>query len=187
MINVRDKVLVTSECATFGLKGIVKKVYGNHATVKLENGFVRNYNVLSLYKEDKMSVNNFKNCLNFVSVRFTAGTNTSASYTFANYIEGLEAGDLVVCDTARGYSLARVVAVDVAVNNVNVTREIVERVDTKAFEIRVARRKQLEELKARLDQRAAALQTTAIYEMLAEKDEEMAMLLDAYKVATGGK
>ena len=50
-----------------------------------------------------------------------------------------------------------------------------------AFEERKARAAQLVELKARMDQKVQQLQKAAVYEMLAEKDPELAAMLQAYK------
>ena len=60
-------------------------------------------------------------------------------------------------------------------------REIVCKVDMSAFEERKAKAAQLVELKARMDSKVQQLQKAAVYEMLAEKDPELAEMLKAYK------
>lgn len=50
-----------------------------------------------------------------------------------------------------------------------------------AFEDRKAKAAQLVELKARMDSKIKQLQKAAVYEMLAEKDPELAEMLKTYK------
>ena len=116
-------------------------------------------------------------------VAFLNGTNTDKTYRYALYDSGIQPEDIVVVQTGHhGLAVARVVSTDGEPNGpVSHGREIVCKVDTTAFEERKARAAQLVELKARMDQKVQQLQKAAVYEMLAEKDPELAAMLQAYK------
>ena len=116
-------------------------------------------------------------------VAFLNGTNTNKTYNYALYDSDIRPEDLVVVQTGHhGLAVARVVSTDGEPNGpVSHGREIVCKVDTTAFEERKARAAQLVELKARMDQKVQQLQKAAVYEMLAEKDPELAAMLQAYK------
>lgn len=115
-------------------------------------------------------------------VAFLNGTNTDKTYNYALYDFSISPEDIVVVQTGHhGLAVARVEALGEPNGPVSHGREIVCKVDLSAFEERKARAAQLVELKARMDQKVQQLQKAAVYEMLAEKDPELAAMLQAYK------
>ena len=65
--------------------------------------------------------------------------------------------------------------------NPPVTREVICRVDFKAFEGRIEARKQRELLKKKMDKLVRDNQELILYQAIADKNPEMAALLDQYK------
>ena len=65
--------------------------------------------------------------------------------------------------------------------NKNITAEVVAYVDTSAYEERVAKRKEAEELKKKMDQVIKQMEENNKYEMYAEKNPELKEMLNAYK------
>ena len=109
------------------------------------------------------------------------------TYRYALYDSGIQPEDIVVVQTGHhGLAVARVVSTDGEPNGpVSHGREIVCKVDMSAYEGRKARAAQLVELKARMDSKVQQLQKAAVYEMLAEKDPELATMLQTYKELLG--
>lgn len=116
-------------------------------------------------------------------VAFLNGTNTDKTYNYALYDFSIQPEDIVVVQTGHhGLAVARVVSTDGEPNGpVSHGREIVCKVDMSAYEERKVRAAQLVELKARMDSKVKQLQKAAVYEMLAEKDPELAAMFQAYK------
>ena len=115
-------------------------------------------------------------------VAFLNGTNADKTYHYALYDSAIRPEDIVVVQTGHhGLAVARVVALGEPNGPVSHGREIVCKVDMSAFEERKAKAAQLVELKARMDSKVQQLQKAAVYEMLAEKDPELAEMLKAYK------
>lgn len=191
-----DIVIIISQCQTTGYEGTVTKVYPNLYGNQMEYIAVnlpalhieRIYNSRSVEiktsKKGEVKMNNkFNDCTSIVGVNFLQGYNTAKEYAFACYDKEVSAGDLVVCDTANGISVARVCTVYEKENypsNV-VGKEIICKIDIAAFEERKAVRARKQELKAKMDKRVKQLQDTAIYETLAKDDEELAELLAEFK------
>lgn len=120
------------------------------------------------------------------SVKFLDGSNHGTLYSYALYDPSISVGDIVVVKTGHhGFVLAEVaeIAPEVA-SAVQFGREIVTKVDFTAFDARKAKAKRLKELKQKMDAKVKELQTTALYEMLAEKDPELGALLADYKALT---
>lgn len=101
-------------------------------------------------------------------------------YTFADYTHYLSEGNLVVVDTCNGLKLGRVVSLDGKESKNKKLRDVVNVVDTFSFDERCKAKKRREELKIKMDAKVKELQTIAVYEMLAEKDPELAEMLDEY-------
>lgn len=119
-------------------------------------------------------------------VAFFDGTNTDKTYRYALYDSTIQPEDTVVVQTGHhGLAVARVVSLGEPNGPVSHGREIICKVDMTAFEERKARAAQLVELKARMDSKVQQLQKAAVYEMLAEKDPELAAMLQAYKDLLG--
>lgn len=119
-------------------------------------------------------------------VKFLDGTNKDKEYFYALFDEYL-VGDLVVVQTGHhGLALAEITSVDGSgKEKVKCSREIITRVDMKAFCERRDKRESLAQLKKDMDKKVKELQETAIYELLAEKDPSLAAMLTQYKILAG--
>lgn len=119
-------------------------------------------------------------------VKFLDGTNKDKEYFYALFDE-YYVGELVVVQTGHhGFALAEISSIDCSgKNRVKCSREIVSRVEMRAFCERQERREALARLKKDMDKKVKELQETALYELLAEKDPALAAMLADYKQLTG--
>lgn len=131
----------------------------------------------------------------YVAVVFNVSTNgafdnTDKKYLFACYEKDVAVGDIVVVDTRYGFQLVTVTKVlnDTPEQVVRFTKEmkknlkeVVCKVNTEEFTARKEKAEKRAELKAEMDKRVKELQASAIYEMLAEKDDSLKQLLQQYK------
>lgn len=198
-MEVGAKVQVTKHSSSYGGKFsgefgevvCVKTPSYNKFAVKLENriNFASNYGaywfkpseiiVISTIKEENIMFGNYKRA----GVKFLEGNNTDIEYQYALYDYTIHQGDLVVVKTGHhGLSLAVVTTVsDEGLNLIQCNREVVAKVDMTAFEERRKRAERMTVLKAQMDSKVKELQNFAVYEMLAEKDENLKTLLAEYK------
>lgn len=184
-----DRVKVTSGCLTSGKVGTVTGYCNgyNHnvVIVHLDCGYVRNYNELSLtsiekYKGEQIMAltGNFK----IATVNFIQGYNTSKEYGFALFDDGIKEGDIVLCDSDNGYSIAKVVGVmSQEEYGKSVTKEIVCKCDFVPFEKRKAVRKQKVEIKKKLDKAVQDNQDLILYKTIAQSNPDVAALLAEYE------
>lgn len=116
-------------------------------------------------------------------VKFIQGMNTTKEYAFALFDKDVQKDDFVLCDTANGYGVAKVVDIksQVDYNGVLITKEIICKVDFTAYNQRVENRKRKESLKKRMDNMLAANQELVLYKALAEVNPEMKALLEEYQ------
>ena len=131
----------------------------------------------------------------YVAVVFNVSTNgafvnTDKEYLFACYEKDVAVGDIVVVDTRYGFQLVTVTKVlnDTPEQVARFTKEmkknlkeVVCKVNTEEFTARKEKAEKRAELKAEMDKRVKELQASAIYEMLAEKDDSLKQMLQQYK------
>lgn len=131
----------------------------------------------------------------YVAVVFNVSTNgafdnTDKEYLFACYEKDVAVGDIVVVDTRYGFQLVTVTKVlnDTPEQVVRFTKEmkknlkeVVCKVNMEEFTARKEKAEKRAELKAEMDKRVKELQASAIYEMLAEKDDSLKQMLQQYK------
>lgn len=131
----------------------------------------------------------------YVAVVFNVSTNgafdnTDKEYLFACYEKDVAVGDIVVVDTRYGFQLVTVTKVlnDTSEQVVRFTKEmkknlkeVVCKVNTEEFTARKEKAEKRAEIKAEMDKRVKELQASAIYEMLAEKDDSLKQMLQQYK------
>lgn len=111
------------------------------------------------------------------------------TYYYAIYDDGRKycPGDkVIVSGAANGIiqTIEKIIDPETAVNrmeNKNITAEVIAYVDTSAYEERVAKRKEAEELKKKMDQVIKQMEENNKYEMYAEKNPELKEMLNAYK------
>lgn len=127
-----------------------------------------------------INTNHITNYLNTAKIHFMDDRDILRTYDYANYIPDLNPGDMcVVMSAQHGMGVAKVEEI-VWENDIPLSREIVCKIDTWAYDDRVETRKKAAELKQKMQERAKKLQDIAIYKMLAEKDAEMAQLLSEF-------
>ena len=111
------------------------------------------------------------------------------TYYYAIYDDGRKycPGDkVIVSGAANGIiqTIEKIIDPETAVNrmgNKNITAEVIAYVDTSAYEERVAKRKEAEELKKKMDQVIKQMEENNKYEMYAEKNPELKEMLNVYK------
>lgn len=119
--------------------------------------------------------------LNIAEIEFLNEQTAFRTFDYANFDPDLKEGDLCVVATARhGLALANVVSIKASADKA-LEREIVAKVDTKEYSNRVETRQKAAELKAKMQERAKALQDLVLYQTLAKEDPEMAQLLQDFK------
>ena len=121
-------------------------------------------------------------------VKFLSGTNTNTEYEYAMFDDCGKIGNVVVVASANhGLGLAKIT--DIISKEEAVTqkfeREIITPVYMDAYEERKKNRARLQELNNQMDKRAQELNKLAIFEMLAEKDESLKVMLEEYKGLIG--
>lgn len=115
-----------------------------------------------ILKENTMNNNNITNYLNLVKIEYVEDKKIS-NHTYANFDGGIVKGDMVIVSTPyAGLALGTVVEV-IERNDVDTTNEVVCKVDTTAYDTRVANRAKAAELKAKMRERAKQLQDIALY------------------------
>lgn len=139
-------------------------------------------NTIDILEENNMQ--NITNYLNIAKIRFIDGNNSS-TYEYANFDPSLKEGDMCVVKSAHnGLGVATVVEI-INRTDIQTLREVVAKVDTEAYDLRVANRAQMAELKGKMKERAKQLQDIALYQMLAKDDPDMAALLNEYQSISG--
>lgn len=118
-----------------------------------------------------------------VGVQFLDAGENGKKYMYALYDTTIQVGDTVVVKTGHhGLGLAKVVSLeDGRQDEVHCGREVICKVDMTAYEERREKARKLAELKRKMDVKVQQLQQTAIYELLSEKDPELAALLQEFK------
>lgn len=123
---------------------------------------------------------------NFTVVGVKFPTNNGKEYAFACYEDNLNIDDLIVVRNSNGsYSLATVASIglldkDKVLNGC----EVVDKIDLTASEARYAKAKEIADLKKEMDEKVAALQAVALYELMAEKDPALKAMLEQFKELT---
>lgn len=121
------------------------------------------------------------NYWNIAEIEFLDEKVLFRTYDYANFDPELKEGDLCVVATAHhSLALANVVSIKVSTGQA-LEREIVAKVDTADYGHRVEIRQKAAELKAKMQERAKALQDLVLYQTLAKEDPEMAQLLQDFK------
>ena len=191
--NLNDVVVINNpSLKTHGQIGIVINPYFDRSYVKLDSGktvYYSNENLMHTTrgKEECNKVyitGDFK----VAKVKFLSGNNTNTEYEYALF-DDFMVGDIVIVSAANnGFSIAKISAIidrdEAQVKKFE--REVVARVDLFDWETRVEKRKRMQELNGKMEKRAQELNKLAVFEMLAEKDPSLKVMLDEYKELVGG-
>ena len=196
--KTNDKVRVINlNLLTYNSIGVVEGVnyWGDAVNVRLDGvsrTFTYNPKNLTLISEEEYNTNtkgdNKMIMGNYMvaMVKFVQGTNTTKEYAFALFDYSIVINDLVLCDTANGYNVARVVEIfPKSECKADVTKEIICNVDFEAYNIRKDNREKARQLKVEMEKKVKAMQELTLYEMMAEKSPELKEMLDNYKSLIG--
>lgn len=111
---------------------------------------------------------------------------SSCKYHFALYDDGVEynVGDMVVFSNgSTPATISEIISAEEAKEKYKgtITAEVIGKVDTSAYDERVAKRKEKERLKKELDKRKKEIQQKLDNEYYASKDKDFAELLAQYE------
>lgn len=109
---------------------------------------------------------------------------TSKQYCFKSDLD-LQIGDKVVCDCSTGLSVGEVVNIHDEVTT-KATRWVVQKVDLTEHKAKMERQRALANLEKEMTRRAKELTDVRRFEILAQGDPQMAMLLSRYKYLVNG-
>ena len=185
-----------AELQTYNQTGIVEKVFGQSVCVQLfsrDTALTYNFRSLKLVeknndeaiKGEEIMMGNYTVC----TIKFVEGTNTGREYHYALYDDNICCGDYVVVKSANhGLGIAQVVEIipDGCVTQAmrdycNAGREVISAFDMVVYNDRVEKRKRAKELKAEMNKKMKEMQELAMFELMAEKNPELAEMLATYK------
>lgn len=190
---IGDEVLISSKGSCTGMTGKITGKweqigYDNCWKVKVEN---HNKNITICVREDNISKidlsmegNNMAKLTGFSKVAIIK--QGYKNYYFAIYDDGTDysVGDKVL---VSGNSQIQVIDEFVSVEKAtfefggNITAEIICKIDTTAYDERLARRQQAEQIKKDMDRIIKKMDEVNKYEMYANQNPELKKMLDAYK------
>ena len=191
MFKYNDKVRIKNkQLKTYNFVGVVSSAGCSGCYVTFENGmcfYYKNQNLEHCKKnleEEKMSITgDFR----VAKVKFIEGANTTTTYEYALFDDYVVGAYVVVKSAHHGFGLAKIV--DIIPKEQAVTkkfeREIVTAFDMEAYETRKKNRAKIQELNNRMDKRFQELNKLALFEMMAEKDDELKSMLEEYRCLTG--
>ena len=169
--------------------GTILRVYNDTVGVRLDNftNTGSQYGVF-WFKPEELQITESEGYVmqegfKVVGIQFLDDDESGKKYMYALYDATLQVGDTVVVKTGHhGLGLGKIVSLeDDRRSEVRYGREIICKVDMAAYEERREKAHKLAELKSKMDAKVQQLQQTAIYELLSEKDPELAALLAEYK------
>lgn len=204
--SVGDRVKIQSPKAyTNGHFGIVIALNcydGSRVRVELDNGMGiyeysphsliwvgRNYKMARESKENK-EANSMAISGNYTvaACRFLEGVNTTKDYSFALFdpLNQIKVNDYVLVDSTSGFQVCRVSGLatqDEARESgwPMPTKEVVCKVDFGAYHRRKEQRKAKAALKKQMDKMVEDNQELILYQAIADKNPQMAALLEKYK------
>lgn len=123
-----------------------------------------------------------------IGVKFTKfNTLSEKQYTTFTDIKGLVEGDMVVCDTQCGPSVAVVTQIDglSKFDKDNAERLVISKINMKKVQKEYKKMKELQELRSSLQERKAEMEEFAVLRLLAEKDPTAKAMIDKMFKLTG--
>ena len=179
--------ITNTNLQSFGLTGVIIGISDSTALVYFEdwNGrgkkelCFRLTNIKSKGESMMPVYGNYR----VATVKFIQGTNTRKEYSFALFDCDINEDDFVLCDTNMGYNVAKVVRIipKSEYKGCTVTKEIICKVDFTKFNNRKELREQKDRIKKQMDKMVRDNQELFLYQALAEKNPEMAALLETYQ------
>ena len=178
--------------STVGLIGTVEKRHDFDIGVKIPGRWNLNAESgLFWYKEDEVTyINKTEEEIKMLEkgyvvarVKFVNDCNTTKLYSYALYDDADCVGKLAVTDTDKIVKIHDIWTVDDAkAGGITLpTKELKGIFDDSAYLARIEKAKTRAKIKAEMDERVKKLERDAVYELFAEKDDELRKLLAAYK------
>ena len=177
------------------LKGtVVEDISTKFAKVEFDGGLILTVKKINLVKINESEDNNMAKLEGYKAVAVTKEGCYGKKYSYAIYSDGetYKVGDKIVVSGANKDILTIEEILTPEECNVNITAEIICKVDTSAYDKRVEERKKKEErkkeadkIKKQMDKMITEMDQTKRYEMYASDNPELAEKLKAYKELIG--
>lgn len=179
-----------------GQKGIViKDDNDTEVTVHFDNGLLDIIYRRNLIKINESEDNNMAKLEGYKSVAVTEKDCYGRKYFYAIFDDGYtyKVGDKFVESANKDiFTIGEILSPEEC--NTNITREVICKIDTSAYDKRVEeykkkaeRKKEADKIKKQMDKMIAEMDQTKRYEMYASDNPELAEKLKAYKELIGEK
>ena len=192
MICVGTRVkYIGGNCCIKNQKGIIIDNYDiKMARVRFDTGEIYRLRKLNLIKLNESEDNNMAKLEGYKAVAVTKEGCYGKKYSYAIYSDGetYKVGDKIVVSGANKDILTIEEILTPEECNVNITAEVICKVDTLAYDKRVEerkekaeRKKEADKIKKQMDKMITEMDQTKRYEMYASDNPELAEKLKAYK------
>ena len=186
---------IGGNCCIKNQKGIIiDDYYIKMAGVRFDTGKIYRLRKLNLIKLNESEDNNMAKLEGYKSVAVTKEGCYGKKYSYAIYddVEVYKAGDKIVVSGSNKDILTIEEILTPEECNVNITAEVICKVDTSAYDKRVEerkekaeRKKEADKIKKQMDKMITEMDQTKRYEMYASDNPELAEKLKAYKELIG--
>lgn len=186
---------IGGNCCIKNQKGIIIDDYDiKMARVRFDTGEIYRLRKLNLVKINESEDNDMAKLEGYYAVAGTKEGCYGKKYFYAIYDDGetYKAGDKIVVSGANKGVLAIEEILTPEECNVNITAEVICKVDTSAYDKRVEerkekaeRKKEADKIKKQMDKMITEMDQTKRYEMYASDNPELAEKLKAYKELIG--
>ena len=186
---------IGGNCCIKNQKGIIIDNYDiKMARVRFDTGEIYRLRKLNLIKLNESEDNNMAKLEGYKAVAVTKEGCYGKKYSYAIYSDGetYKVGDKIVVSGANKDILTIEEILTPEECNVNITAEVICKVDTLAYDKRVEerkekaeRKKEADKIKKQMDKMITEMDQTKRYEMYANDNHELAEKLKAYKELIG--
>lgn len=186
---------IGGNCCIKNQKGIIIDDYDiKMARVRFDTGEIYRLRKLNLIKLNESEDNNMAKLEGYKAIAVTKEGCYGKKYFYAIYDDGkvYVAGDEIVVSGANNgvLTIEEIITPDEC--NINITAEVICKVDTSAYDKRVEerkekaeRKKEADKIKKQMDKMITEMDQTKRYEMYASENPELAEKLKAYKELIG--
>ena len=186
---------IGGNCCIKNQKGIIIDNYDiKMARVRFDTGEIYRLRKLNLIKLNESEDNNMAKLEGYKAVAVTKEGCYGKKYSYAIYSDGetYKVGDKIVVSGANKDILTIEEILTPEECNVNITAEVICKVDTLSYDKRVEerkekaeRKKEADKIKKQMDKMITEMDQTKRYEMYASDNPELAEKLKAYKELIG--
>lgn len=188
MIKIGDKVMTYSGnkygCVTEIWYGVLDDCIKVEFVAQDGLSYIYRYDQLKRYIEEKNSM------AKLTGYKMVAAIKQGCCiYYYAIYDDGrtyLPGDKVIVSGAANGtvHTISEIITPEEAsdrMGNKNITAEVIAYIDTSAYDDRVKRRKEADNLKKKMDKLIKEMDENNKYEMYAERNPELKEMLETYK------